>query len=355
MRRSVILSFILHAFLCLHAIGGETQIKASDPTIRYTGRINFTAPDAPVIYWQGSSILFRFKGATASILLQDKSGLNAFNVIIDGQDQNAKVVQCARGVERYLLAEGLPAGEHTIEVFKRTEWCQGATVFKGLILDGDGTLAPPPPPPTRGIECYGDAITSGMGNECAKGEAEGDLAKKNNYLAYGAILSRSLKARYSCISRTGIGLMAGFTPYTMPQMYNRLDPDDPESLWDFSRFTPDVVVVNLMQNDKSKIKSLNPVPGENEIIAAYVNFIKELRGHYPHASLFCVLGPMHATQKGSPWPGYLQKAVKQLRQTDQKVYQFLFDYNGTGAHPKVAEHHAMAASLGAFIKTTMRW
>ncbi len=43
--------------------------------------------------------------------------------------------------------------------------------------------------------------------------------------------------------------MLSWFPEIMPEIYDRLNPGDPDSKWDFTLFTPDVVVINLFQND----------------------------------------------------------------------------------------------------------
>lgn len=48
--------------------------------------------------------------------------------------------------------------------------------------------------------------------------------------------------------------MVSWFPLIMPEMYDRLDPTDSSSKWDFSKYTPDLVVINLLQNDSWIIK-----------------------------------------------------------------------------------------------------
>ena len=62
---------------------------------------------------------------------------------------------------------------------------------------------------------------------------------------------------------------------------------------------------------------------------------------------------MDATKEGSPWPGYVQKAVDQLK--DQNVYTLFFKYKDTAGHPKVNEQKAMAESLIEFIEKNISW
>jgi hypothetical protein len=62
---------------------------------------------------------------------------------------------------------------------------------------------------------------------------------------------------------------------------------------------------------------------------------------------------MDATREGSPWPGYVQKAVDQLK--DSKIYTLFFKYKGTYEHPRVDEQRAMAESLIEFIEKNIGW
>src|SRR3954471_20021424 len=104
----------------------------------------------------------------------------------------------------------------------------------------------------------------------------------------------------------------------MPDIYNRLAANDGNVLWDFSRYSPEVVVVNLFQNDAWLVKNFKheqfkahfgtTPPTPEFIIKSYQDFISKIRGKYPNAKIICALGSMDATQNGSPWPGYIEKA-----------------------------------------------
>ncbi len=105
----------------------------------------------------------------------------------------------------------------------------------------------------------------------------------------------------------------------MPDMYNRQDPTDGDAKWDFSKYTPDIVVINIFQNDvwitklpdndQFKAKFGTKAPTDDQIIKAYKDFVKNIRSKYPKAHIICTLGSMDAVKDGSPWPGYVQKAV----------------------------------------------
>ena len=334
-----------------------SYIAPSDDYIQYTGRINFDNPNAPIFYWPGTYIKAKFQGTSLTIKLDDETGDNYYNVIIDDQVQAPVIIDCERGAQDYVVAENLDDGEHTIWLFRRTEGFSGPTTFLGFVLDVDKKLVAMPPKSHRKIEFYGDSITCGMGNEAADDAEDENNAQRNNFLAYGAITARNLDAEYHCIAKSGIGIMISWFDLTMPEYYDRLNPHDMTSRWDFSRWTPDVVVINLFQIDSWLIDRLDPVPDEKDIIAAYMDFLGQIRSHYAESHIFCTLGSMDATRDGSPWPRYIQSAADQFSQqnNDAKIYTYFFEYLGFDKHPRVRHHQKNAAELTAFIKEKVGW
>ena len=85
--------------------------------------------------------------------------------------------------------------------------------------------------------------------EDLSGKDSPDSTYTNNYLSYAALTARHYSADYHCICKSGIGITVSWFPEIMPEIYDRLDPTDPKSKWDFSFYIPDVVVINLLQND----------------------------------------------------------------------------------------------------------
>jgi hypothetical protein len=149
----------------------------------------------------------------------------------------------------------------------------------------------------------------------------------------------------------------------MPEMYDRLDATDPNSKWDFKKYAPDLVIINLFQNDKwlidkpthaqFKARFGDSIPKPEFIIKAYQNFVKKVRVKYPAANIICMLGSMDATSPGSPYPGYIEKAVAPLN--DKKIYTHFIPYKGTNGHPSMKEQQAMADDLTAFIEKNIVW
>ncbi|MEN8120056.1 MAG: SGNH/GDSL hydrolase family protein [Bacteroidota bacterium] len=330
-------------------------INFKDDNLEYMGRIGMNDTNAAEIYWPGSSVKAYFEGTTISVLLKDERGKNYFNVIID--DDRIQTLRPDTIKKRYILARNLPEGKHSVEIFKRTEWNKGKTWFYGFYLGKENKIMDPPVAKNRMIEFYGNSITAGYAIEDFSGDSP-DGIFTNNYLTYGALTARYFNAKYSCISRSGIGLMVSPFPLIMPEMYNRLDPKNPESLWDFSREKPDIVVINLLQNDSWIVRArkrkyykyrfgTNPPPTEDFIVDAYKSFVQLIRNEYPEAHIICSLGSLSITKKGSPWPAYVEKAVALL--DDDRVYTHFFPYINKLGHPEVEHHKKMAEGLIKFI------
>lgn len=338
----------------------ENFIPFNQPELSYEGRV-WHVEDAAVLAWPGTSVTIHFTGTSVKAVMKDLDTANYYNVIIDGNVISKIHTDTIK--RTYTFAFGLPCGEHTLQLFKRTEWDKGKTLFYGFELPEEGKILPAPAPKKRKIEFFGNSITCGYGNEDSTGKDSWHGYFQNNYATYAAITARHFNAQYHCTSKSGIGIMVSWFPLIMPQMYSRLDPTDSASRWDFIQYTPDVVVVNLFQNDSWLVhKPTHPefkrafgtnAPDSTAIVNAYKQFVSTLRKTYPQASIICALGSMDATRLGSPWPGYVKKAVAQMH--DPKIYTCFFPYKNTGGHPIVSEQRAMANQLIEFIETNIEW
>jgi lysophospholipase L1-like esterase len=355
------LSGLLFILFCTIAqVRAQKIVGFKDEHIRYMGRVGYQV-DAAKIFWSGTWIQINFKGTDVKVSLKDERGDNFFDIIIDG-----KIVVLHPDAEKrdYAVATGLPNVEHSLFVFKRTEWADGTSLFYGFQFNADAELLSLPPAKTRKIEFYGDSITSGYAIEDFDGGNNSYLPPyKNNYLSYAGLTAKHFDAQYSCISKSGIGITVGYTPMTMPEIYNRLDPNDPNSLWDFSKYTPDIVVINLFQNDAGimrqgdneqfKARFGDTPPTDDFIIGAYQRFLQSIRSKYPNAQIICVLGSMDAVKDELPWRGYVEKAVAKMN--DRAINTHFFAFKNTPGHPSAQEQQAMANDLISYIDNHIKW
>lgn len=331
---------------------GSRAVAANNPDYVYAGRVDFSDPAAPRFYWAGNAATIGFTGRKLAVVLATTSADIYMDVIVDGDGTHRYVVHCRKGRHVYPIRAALAAGRHTVQVFRRVDPTWPAVRFEGIRIAAGARVFRPSVPHALRIVFYGDSITSGYGVLSPDRKDEGNPAYMDNYVAYDAVAARALHAAYRSISLSGIGILKSWFPLTMPQMYGRLAPRDPQSRWNFASWTPDVVVVNLLQNDAWLLPREKHPPSRQRIVAAYAGFVRALRDHYPHAAIICMLGNMDVTAKGSVWPGYVRAAVHKLRAAgDARVYTLIVPYKQTPGHPDVTEQRTLAAALVSKIRT----
>ncbi len=239
--------FSLKIILFLACIPQAQQwqfIAPSSDLIRITGRVRHDV-DSVALYWPGTSILIRFSGTDLKVDLKDERGDNYFNIIID--HDSVRYIKLDSTKKSYLLAGGLNSGDHTVELVKRNEWDKGKTWFYGMNVNGE--LLALPTKNKKIIEFYGNSITAGFAIEDQSGKDSPAGINTNNYNTYAAVTARYFNADMYCIVKSGIGMMVSWFSLIMPELYDRLDPLDSLTKWDFKKVVPDIVVINLLQND----------------------------------------------------------------------------------------------------------
>lgn len=360
MRNKKLYLMVLLLYPVLSYINAQSKFIAfNDSNISYEGRILYNN-DAAVLSWPGSSVSLQFEGSTISAIMQDMDTANYYNVIVD--EKPIAKIHTTMEKKTYILVSELSAGKHSMQLFKRTEWDKGKTLFFGFELPENAHVLAPPVPRKRKIEFFGNSITCGYAVEDSINDSWFGCFE-NNYLSYASITARHYDAQYYCTSKSGIGIVISWFPLLMREMYDRTDATDSTSKWDFTKYTPDIVVINLLQNDSWLVN----MPGHEQfrnrfgtkapekafIIAEYRNFVAAVRAKYPSAHIICALGSMDATRKDSPWPGYVQQAIDQLH--DAKIITHFFPYKNTGGHPRESEQQIMANSLIECIDKNINW
>ncbi|EYF00527.1 SGNH/GDSL hydrolase family protein [Chondromyces apiculatus] len=326
----------------------------------FIGRFDTSDPAGPRFSWSGSAIYARFSGTGLKARLGD-SGDNFLAVVID--DGPPTALRLMGPDSTYTLAEGLPAGEHTVLIEKRTEAALGVVQLLDL-APTEGQILASPAPHARGIEFVGDSITCGYGNEGAEATCPFSSETENEYMAYGAIAARALDAAHTSIAWSGIGAYrdyGGSTEDQMPVRFTRTLGDDPTSTWDFS-WTPEVVVVNLGTNDFAQGD-----PGQ-PFADAYTGFVEDLRGHYPDAFILCALGPMLSDSfpagemRLTRAREYIQGAIDARQQAgDTRIGLVELDEQdpadglGCDYHPSITTHEKMAEKVVAAIQDVVGW
>ena len=357
-------------FLFMLALTGAAAAQASAPTaVRYLGRVN---PATKELSWPGTGVSFAFTGTSATIGLAAVDGATSVDLVVDGGEPIVIANVEGTGIS---TPSGLPHGNHTVVLRKRSEPVFGS-IFLGEITT-DGTLRADAAPPTRQIEIIGDSITVGYGldgtNPCAN-----TAAVENNPKTYGALAAKALGADYSVVAWSGKGLtrnIATGSPDTsplIPQLYTRYGANDADNSYPFpASWTPDAVVVNLGTNDFSYLAwdaSGQPFQARNPIspavfIDGMVGFVRSIQARYPDAHVFLLTStmlndnyPTTADAQHSTQAYALRRAVARL---GAKVHFVDWPSQGSDVgcdfHPNAARHAAGGELLAKAIQAALGW
>lgn len=335
-------------------------ISPDDPNIQYVGRIDWTEPQRPAFNFPGTEIRTAFEGTSIKMIARPMSGY--FMVQIDGNDA-FKVSFNAPNDSVVSLATALPHGHHSLRIAYAMEGLETHPEFWGLVLDkGCGTLKPTPLS-NRKIEFIGNSITCAYGVESTNPNDHFNYATENHFYGYATIVSDSLNAIHTSISRSGIGVYRNYggpkegTADNMPKEFTNTLFGDSTRKWDFERWQPDVVCINLGTNDFST-DNYDATLYEN----AYMKFINKVRSVYPKAKIVLVSGPMLDDKENNIEKGVLDRLCKECRKKgDKQVFRFDFSHHtgelGYGAdwHPSLRQHQKMASELIPFIRQITGW
>jgi lysophospholipase L1-like esterase len=356
MKRLFLIFMVLMSGFLLHA---QSSVSANDSLIEYTGRIDFSNPEAPSFAYSGVSIRACFEGTRISAILEDEKGENYYNVILDGEV--IKTIHTFEGKHAYVLAEGLTGKHHEIELFKRTEVSFGKSTFRGFELERGAILKPLNSNRTRLIEFIGNSITCGYGNEGLNGDTFGPETE-NHYLTYAAITARNLYARHIAVSKSGIGVYRNYdgpaagNPDCMTNRYDRIFLYEDFPKYDFAT-QPDVICINLGTNDFSTIGGDSALFVDN-----YLRLLDAVQSKYQQPQIVCLLGPMMNGDVLDEVRGYLQFIVEAANDKGNGSVTFFEMSAQTGelgigidSHPTVAQHQKNAAELTAYLSELMGW
>ena len=287
-----------------------------------------------------------------------------WSVFVDGEtDSNARVLtfKKKRGMfTKKTLVEGLPGGEHTLKILKRTMSSADYAVIKNLA--SDGAFLGAPEKPKLHIAFYGDSITCGSGvlREYKPADSKIYTAETQNALqSYAAYCASELGASFGVFGRGGITLKfrnPATEPFSVINNYKSMAVDlsvengeCPE--YDFSDI-PDAVVIYLGTNDY--LRSLKYTTGYSlsGMQAALIEFVDKLGAYYGTDMPIVLCSGMMVHNSG------LAGAVSGAAQTLKPKYPYIaaldFDAGVTesvGGHPVVEDSVKAGAQLAQTLKT----
>lgn len=323
-------------------------VNAADHRIVWTGRTVVT-PDSSVRFnFPGVAARVRFEGPSLTMATSPGSGY--FMVEVDSAAP--RKVFFGPGDSVMVIADSLGAGVHDALVAYAVEGYEFKPVVRSFTAGGFGQAERPKGPK---IEFIGNSITCGYGTEAQSGDIRFSYETENHTLSYAWLTARVLDAEANVVSRSGIGIYRNFngpiegdTVGTMPLEYDRALIYEPEPMWDFARFRPDIVCINLGTNDSSTRNY-----DISRFESACASFVDHVREKNPSAKIVLLTGAMMRDKELADISGVLDRVAAGR----PEVYRFdMTPQDGTlgyGAdyHPSALQARKMAQELTAYLRT----
>ena len=330
--------------------------KGNDPAVRYIGRTLVSSDGSVSFDWAGTYFETRLIGGNLSVKVSE-TWKSYYNVLVDGKLH--KVVTVTGKDTLINLVSGIDKKTHQIRIQKRSEGEFGKTTIHQFILPNSGRLISENIIRERHIEFIGNSITCGYGTDGKDRDDPFLVETENCNKSFATIIARYFDADYTLIAHSGRGAVRNYgdsvrvSKITMKdRMLNTFD-EDLTHKWDFTRYKPDLVVINLGSNDFSG----GPNPYLTEFVAAYKQIISQIRCHYgdiPVLCLFPVGMPDHV------YPFYEVAIAEkndpkvQLLRLKKDLYNNTTDLGG-GWHPGYQGQKKMAMWIIPYISTFTGW
>lgn len=352
-----------------------TQVyKATEEHVKIIGRTYFYN-DTLWLALSGGGVEFSFYGKKAEITLKgDAIASTGNNLARVGISVNGKRViddLIDKPLKTYTVFESDSAQDVVVRITKLSEAAMSTVgIQEILVYAADGIK--PTRPNVHTIEFIGDSITCGYGIDGEHELHSFSTATEDVTKTYAYLAAEKLQADYSMVSFSGYGIITGYTEndtklttHLLPDYYEKVGKsqgkfDDnrvPQDIcWDFDKFVPELIVINLGTNDDSYTKE--DITKQTEYAQEYVQFLKMVRRNNPHTPILCTLGIM-----GDRLFPFVEQAVNNYtRETrDSNVTTMKFDVqlatDGYVAdfHPSRVTHGKAADKLTAHIKELMAW
>lgn len=342
---------------------------------KHTGR-TFMKDDTLKLIMSASGCEFTFTGKKLTLsfgcdkdALRDNRPANfpRIGVLVDGVYKVKKVISSE--LESFCVIDSDTPRTADIKIVKLSEAAFSVAEVYPIEIGDEDIIAPAKEKKLK-IEFIGDSITCGYGVDDSNLESEFSSCAENAAKSYAYLTASLLDADYSMFSASGYGIISGYTPDGTRNTAEKIPPyyesfgfsysavdgcTKPQQIkWDFSRFVPDIVVINLGTNDNSFCLDFDERKKEFE--DAYLEFLHTVRKCNPHSKILCLLGIM-----GPQLFPYVENAVKRFceKTGDSSVSALeLIEQDGTlgyssKLHPSEDTHRLEADFLSRYIKNNL--
>lgn len=342
------------------------KILPNNSSLIYSGRIDLSDPFAIVWTYPGTFVRMKFKGTQLFIHVRNKHNYwNNYLGVAEGDAQTKLLLPEEGEATIEIPLQTTQDNIHEVTIFKRQDACHELTILGFEIncnTDDECELLKASPLPPRRIEVYGDSVSAGEVSEAvdyvAKADPEHNGEYSNSWYSYAWIAARKLDAQLHDIAQGGVALLDNTGWYHEPdyigmeQVWNKMryNPDyGTVKEWDFSKYTPDIVIVAIGQNDSHPDDYMKTdYEGEKakNWRTHYRQFLAKLRETYPDAWIICCTTLL---QHDIGWDMSISQAVLDI--ADKKISHCVFQRNGkaTPGHLRIPEAEEMAEELCHYI------
>lgn len=255
--------------------------------------------------YRGKGFNITFVGGSATEVADNDANLARIRIYINEKvykdfllDEKLKTVS----IDDSLLG----TGDNAIRIIKLSECAMSLIGIKPLDI-ADGESITPASDKKYKIEFIGDSITCGYGVDDPDPLHDFKTGTEDVTKAFAYKTAKALDVDYSMFSISGYGIISGYTDDPKIRHDEQLIPTFYESMglsydaldgiaksqditWDFNRYVPDVVVLNLGTNDDSYCQE--DTERQAKFASLYVAFLKTIRKHNQKAYIVCAFGLM---------------------------------------------------------------
>ncbi len=341
----------------------NVSFPAEDNYVKPLGR-TFMENGVRILSHTCSGVEFAFRGTSADVTLTSNCKTSKARAAFYVNGEYTFDTMLENEEETFHLFDSETPKNCIISVVKLSEAAYSNIGVKSIRVNSEYGIIPTPER-KRKIEFIGDSITCGYGVDAANQYEPFATSNENGEKTYAALIGKHFKADYNVISWSGMGVYSSYTEKStpnqgslMPSVYDKTAPNDKYGdVWDFSKWQPDLIVINLGTNDNTWTKGIQE--RVDLFGAAYYDFIVQVRQHNPNAYIICSLGVM-----GSKLLPEIKEqiALYSANTGDYRITSFEFDYRdgvndgfGAGFHPSAATHRKMADKIIPFISEIMGW
>lgn len=357
----------------------QTQtVILDETTVKLLGRTGKLLDKNLLCAYSGSGVEFDFTGRHLEVeLVGDSSARegneeNCARVAVYLDDVRVQDMILTKRLNTVTVLDGEEIVSARVRIVKLSETAQSVFAIRPIKIKGDESIVPVPGR-AHTIEFVGDSITCGYGVDDEVASHHFSTVTEDATKAYAYKTAQLLDADYSLVSISGYGIISGYTDnadkksgeQVMGKYYDKLGNSYagynnsifPQQIgWDFTRFVPEVIVINLGTNDASYCG--RDEAKQQEYVDGYVAFLKQVRENNPDAVIVCTLGLM-----GQDLCGAMDRAVAAYAEEtgDAKVHSFWLEVQDTSLgiaadwHPTEANHGRAAEALAEKLREIMGW